>query len=113
MSKNLVPPIVMHHRQKTSESNFVYCIRGIYTYIFFLVVVWKYLGLFNVLQHLELTLEQVIDLDYFPVVWLLHRETRPTPSAFVLGPSHTSAHIKSVVTHFVTSGNCGILENMC
>jgi hypothetical protein len=29
-----------------------------------------------------------------------------------LGPSHTSAQNASVVTHFVTSGNCGIPENM-
>jgi hypothetical protein len=30
-----------------------------------------------------------------------------------LGWGHTSAQSTSVVTHFVTSGNCGIPENMC
>jgi hypothetical protein len=34
-------------------------------------------------------------------------------SAFHLGPSHPSAQNASIVTHFVTSGNCGIPENMC
>jgi hypothetical protein len=32
---------------------------------------------------------------------------------WILGPSHTTAQNASVVTHFVTSGNCGIPENMC